>query len=99
MGTLVCSLPFAISFLVILVGFLVLMRLITIPEKVREKGINFPRVYRMFKGLIKWFYLPLMYQSISDLIKNGFAIPDIVVIAILIIFPIVQVILYKFFDD
>ena len=53
----------------------------------------------MFKGLIKWFYLPLMYQSISDLIKNGFAIPDIVVIAILIIFPIVQVILYKFFDD
>lgn len=34
MGTYVCVRPFALSFLAILVGFLIIVRLITIPEKV-----------------------------------------------------------------
>lgn len=101
MGDYVCSRPFALSFLAILVGFLIIVRLITIPEKVREKGLIFPRIYRLFKGLIKWFYLPLMYLAIATLIGNTSStlIPAIVVLAVLIVFPIVQLILYKFFDQ
>ncbi len=68
MGSYVSLESFALSFLVILVGFLVLMRFITIPEKVQEKGIIYSRVYRLFKGLIKWFYLPLVFQSIYFLL-------------------------------
>lgn len=63
-GTFVCARPFALSFMVILVGFLILMALITIPAKVKEAGITFTRVYRLFKGLFKWFYLPLMLQAL-----------------------------------
>jgi hypothetical protein len=63
-GTFVCARPFALSFLVILTGFIILMGLITIPAKVKEAGITFTRVYRLFKGLFKWFYLPLMFQAL-----------------------------------
>lgn len=69
-GSYVCGRAFALSFIVILSGVLLIMRFVTIPEKVTEKGITFPRVYRLFKGLFKWVYLPLMYLSISYLI-NG----------------------------
>lgn len=69
-GSYVCLRAFALSFIIILVGLLVIMRFITIPEKVREKGITFPRVYRLFKGLFKWVYLPLMFQSIYYLIMG-----------------------------
>lgn len=104
MGIYVCQRPFALSFLVILCGFLVLMSLITIPQKVRDIGLTFERVYRLFKGLFKWFYLPLMFESLYLLI-NGLItvksslIPSVVILAVLIVFPIVQVILYGLFDQ
>lgn len=66
----VCARAFAISFLVFLVGILIIMRFVTIAEKVKEKGITFPRVYRLFKGLFKWFYLPLVYLSINLLLVS-----------------------------
>lgn len=56
----------------------------------------------MFKGLFKWFYLPLIYLSLYNLITDTsgtISIPAIVVLAVLVIFPIVQVILYKYFDE
>lgn len=70
MGVYVCQRPFALSFLVILCGFLILMSLITIPQKVKDVGITFERVYRLFKGLFKWFYLPLMFESLYLLISG-----------------------------
>ena len=96
-----CTRAFALSFLVILVGVLIILRLITIPEKVREKGLTFPRIYRFFKGLFKWFYLPLVYLSLYILIAaqaGAQIISAIVVLAVLLVFPIVQLILYRFFD-
>lgn len=92
---------FAISFMVILVGFLILMRLITIPERVKEKGITFHRVYRAFKGLFKWFFLPLVYQSIYFLLMGitDELIPSVVILAVLLLIVILQVVLYKLFDE
>ena len=56
-------------------------------------------MYRFFKGLLKWFYLPLVYLSFLTLISGTTNfIPAAVVLAALLVFPIVQVILYKFFD-
>lgn len=103
MGSYVCLTAFGLSFLVIFVGCLLLVRLITIPERVREKGFTFPRVYRLLKGLFKWFYLPLVFLAILTLFSlfNGgsISIPAVVVLAILLAYPIIQVILYKFFDQ
>lgn len=59
-----CELQFGISFAVILAGVILIMRLVTIPEKVREKGVTFERTYRLLKGLIRWFYLPFAFLSI-----------------------------------
>lgn len=100
-GLYVCGRAFALSFIIILAGVLLIMRFVTIPEKVREKGITFPRVYRLFKGLFKWVYLQLMYLSISYLINGTSSelIPSVVILAVLIVFPIIQVILYKKFDE
>lgn len=61
LGIYVCQRPFALSFMVILAGFLMLMAIVTIPQRVKDVGITFERVYRLFKGLFKWFYLPLMF--------------------------------------
>lgn len=100
MGTYVCTFPFALSFLVIYVGLLVIFRFITIPERVRTCGFTFQRVYRFAKGIIRWFYLPLVYVSIYNLFAaTGAAIiAEIVVLAVLIVFPCIQIALYKFFD-
>lgn len=67
MNTYVCVTAFAVSFMAILVGTLVILRLITIPERVREKGFTFPRVYRFLKGLLRWFWLPLIFMAIFSL--------------------------------
>ena len=96
-----CTLPFGISFAVILAGFLLIMRFITIPEKVREKGLTFHRVYRLFKGLFRWFYLPFSYLALTEIINkvDGETLVAAIMLAICVIFTIVQVILYKFFGE
>jgi len=66
MGLYVCRAPFALSFLVILVGLLLILRLITIPQKVREK-VSFLKIYESLKGFFKWFYAPLFVLSLEYL--------------------------------
>jgi hypothetical protein len=100
MNTYVCVTAFAVSFMVILVGTLVLLRLITIPERVREKGFTFPRVYRFLKGLLRWFWLPLIFMAIFSLFSQSTTnIASVVVLAVLGVFPFVQLILYKCYDQ
>ena len=100
MNTYVCVTAFAVSFMVILVGTLVLLRLITIPERVREKGFTFPRVYRFSKGLLRWFWLPLIFMAIFSLFcQSTTNIASVVVLAVLGVFPFVQLILYKCYDQ
>ena len=101
MSLFTCGLAFGIAFAVILWGVVLIFRLITIPEKVREKGLTFHRVFRLLKGMIRWFYLPFCYLSISIIFANtkGELIPPIVILAFAIIFPIVQLVLLKFFPE
>ena len=51
--------------------------------------------------MIRWFYIPFAYLSLKIILEKtkGELVPAIVVLAFVIIFPIVQVILYKFFPE
>ena len=51
--------------------------------------------------MIKWFYLPFAYLSLKIIFEKtkGELVPAIIILAFVIIFPIVQLILYKFFPE
>ena len=96
-----CQLQFGIAFAVCLFGVILIFRFITIPEKVREKGLTFHKVYRFFKGLIRWFYLPFAYLSAKMLINlnKPEVLPPIVFGGFCFLFPIIQLVLYKCFPE
>ena len=100
MGEYVCRAPFALSFLVILVGLLLIMRIVTIPSIVRQK-ISYSTIYNSLKGFFKWFYLPLLTQSLEYLFSSNDEelIPSVVLTAVLLVFPIIQLILYIVFES
>lgn len=100
MGEYVCRAPFALSFLVILVGLLLIMRIVTIPSIVRQR-ISYSTIYNSLKGFFKWFYLPLLTQSLEYLFSSNDEelIPSVVLTAVLLVFPIIQLILYIVFES
>ena len=99
-GELVCTAGFALSFGACLLVFLLAMRLIVAIETWRKKDIRFEPVYTFFKGLTRWIYAPLSYWSVYFLIKSlkgtsSSLISSIVILAICIFFPLLQLIGYK----
>ena len=100
-SSFVSLLAFPLSFLVFLVGFMLIMRLITIPEKVREKGLTYHRVHRWCKGLIRWVAMYITYYSIFYIVSltSDKIAPSAVMLSAFVLFPIIQLILYWKFPE
>ena len=99
-GDLVCTVGFPLSFTSCLIAFLLIMRIIVAFEKCRKPEIRFEPVYTFFKGFFRWTFIPLTYYSLYFLIKSvqgtsNDLIPSIVVFSVCVIFPIIQLIVYK----
>jgi len=76
------------------------MRVIAAIEGCRKKDIRFEPVYTFFKGLTRWIYAPLSYWSVYFLIQSITSTstslyPSIAILAIVIIYPLAQLIGYK----
>lgn len=100
-GDLVCSLGFALSFTICLLGVIFLLWFIVTLEKCRKPDLKFEPVYSVFKGLFRWTYIPLVYYSLSYLVLDLNAssttnlVASIVILAWTVLFPVVQLIGYK----
>ena len=95
-----CTAGFQLSFGCCLLAFLLIMRLIVFFESRRRKDIRFEPVYTFFKGLSRWIYAALSFYSLFYFIRTLQGNEDslkssIGVLAICIIFPILQLVGYK----
>lgn len=95
MSRLVCLIAFPLTLMVFVAFFLILFRLITISDTVKEKGLTYHRVHRWFKGLIRWVTMVITYSSLLMVTEGETEmIPSIILLVVAIGFPIVQVVLY-----
>ena len=106
-GDFVCTAGGQLSWTICFIGFLSILMLIVSIEKCRRDNLKAEPVYSFFKGILRWTYLPLFYYSVKFLlseivngtITSSSGIGSIIVLAILIVFPIAQLIAYKCIQD
>lgn len=99
-GSFICVTGFQLSYCACVAGSILLLGFIVMLVKCKKSGVGFEPVYRFMKGLIRWGYFPLSYYSTLYLIYSlqGEAddlIPSVVVLAVCVLFPILQLIGYK----
>ena len=74
-------------------------------EKCVKNNFRIEPAYNLLKGLFKWTYLALSYNALFYLITDiegstdTNLIPSAVVTAWLVIFPIVQLVVYKIYQE
>ncbi len=109
-GDLLCTAGGQMTWTVCFVGaFLILMIIVNI-MKCRRQNLKAEPVYGFFKGILRWTYFPLFFFSTKfvitelnirtpeQLATNDF-IGGVVIVAILVIFPITQLCIYKCIQD
>lgn len=74
------------------------MRLLTLIGVVNEYGPKFEPIYRLFKGFLKWFYVPLLFQAISGICNKEDVAASAIMLLVLIAFPVLQFSAYHLFD-
>ena len=100
-GDLVCTVGFALSFTICLIGALIILWLIVTIEKCRKPNLKYQPVYSSFKGFFKWTFIALATFSLTYLVNdikqgtNNNLIASIVILAFTVVFPFIQLIYYK----
>lgn len=104
-GDIVCTIAFPLSFGVVLVGVIIFFFIIFIFQRCCKPELEFEPMFALFKGFIKWIYLPLVYHStifISKAIDGQTDYNDMgdfiwagAILGICMLFPLFQLIGYK----
>lgn len=101
-GDLVCSLGFQLSFASCLVGVLIFFFIVVVFQKCCRPHIRYEPVYLMFKGFIKWVYIPIAVPATKELLTQIISlqtttklIEAAAILGFLAIFPFFQLIAYK----